>query len=255
MEGGPAIDQFAAKRIREQTPYPPAEKAATVERLPAIGRNRNVIPLKPAHLAGLHRRSFYERRGKRMFDVTFSLAFLVLAGSWLFPLLALAIRLDSRGPVFFRQKRVGLNGGVFTCLKFRTMVHRPDEGFVQCQKNDTRITRMGSFLRRTNLDELPQFLNVLRGEMSVIGPRPHVPELDAVFKDIVPMYVLRNAVKPGVSGLAQVSGCRGETRSAREMNNRVRFDVFYCRNISFYMDLKLVGLTILRALQGDERAY
>jgi len=214
-----------------------------------VAGRRRALPPFPAGI------SFYRGFGKRSFDIVFSLAFLVFVGSWLFPLAALAIRADSRGPVLFRQRRVGLGGVQFTCLKFRTMTHRPDAGFEQARKDDCRITRVGRFLRRTNLDEIPQFINVLAGSMSVIGPRPHVPELDDMFKDFVPAYAQRNMVKPGLSGLAQVSGCRGETRNVREMNHRIRFDVFYIRNVGFAMDLKLIVLTVLRVLQGDSRAY
>lgn len=201
------------------------------------------------------RKTVYQRFGKRAFDLVFSAIFLLSIGSWLFPLLAIAIRANSKGPALFRQRRVGLQGEVFTCLKFRTMAHCPNAGFVQAQKDDCRITAVGRFLRRTNLDEIPQFINVFLGDMSVIGPRPHVPELDDMFADLITTYAQRNAVKPGVSGLAQVSGCRGETRSIREMNHRVRFDVFYIKNVSFAMDLKLIGLTVLSAITGDERAY
>lgn len=197
----------------------------------------------------------YVRAGKRAFDVVFSAAFLVLIASWLFPLIALLIRLDSKGPILFRQRRVGLNGEVFECLKFRTMRHDPEGRFVQAQKDDPRITRVGAFLRKTNLDEVPQFINVVRGEMSVVGPRPHVPDLDHKFCDVVPGYLARNAVKPGVTGLAQVSGCRGETRSVREMTHRIRFDIFYTRNVSLFIDLKIIVLTVVRVLQGDRKAY
>lgn len=207
-----------------------------------------IVEVQPAQ-------TFYQRFGKRAFDAFFSATFLLLIGSWLFPLLAIAIRLNSKGPVFYRQRRVGLAGEMFTCLKFRTMSHDPDAGFIQAQKNDDRTTGVGRFLRRTNLDEIPQFINVFVGSMSVIGPRPHVPELDDMFVDLIPAYAQRNAVKPGVSGLAQVSGCRGETRSIREMNHRVRFDVFYAKNVKFAVDLKLIWLTILSAIIGDERAY
>lgn len=253
MEGGSVVKPFSAGQVGAQEPFndgyaaAPATQAAN-DAANATSLDARLQVSKPAD-------GFYLRVGKRTFDVAFSLMFMLLIGSWLFPLIALAIRIDSAGPVFFRQSRVGLDGKIFRCLKFRTMVHCPDAGFVQAQKNDSRITRVGAMLRRTNLDEIPQFLNVLRGEMSVIGPRPHVPELDHMFQDLVPQYPLRNAVKPGVSGLAQISGCRGETRSIREMNHRVRFDVFYCRNISLTMDLKLIALTVIRALRGDERAY
>lgn len=200
-------------------------------------------------------RLFYSRFGKRLFDVVFASAFLFLIGSWLLPLLAVIIRLDSPGPALFRQKRVGIGGRIFVCLKFRTMSHDPDAVFVQTQRNDPRVTRVGAFLRRSNLDELPQFLNVLVGDMSVVGPRPHVPELDEAFSGSVPSYSCRNLVRPGVTGLAQVSGCRGETRSVREMNHRVRFDVFYIRSISLVVDVKIIIKTAASVIFGDKHAF
>lgn len=198
---------------------------------------------------------FYFRYGKRLFDVIFSTLFLILIGSWLLPLLAIFIKLDSPGPALFRQKRVGVGGRIFVCLKFRTMSHDPNAVFAQTQRNDPRVTRVGSFLRRTNLDEIPQFLNVLAGQMSVVGPRPHVPELDEAFAGSVPSYSSRNLVRPGVTGLAQVSGCRGETRSVREMTHRVRFDIFYIRSISFGMDIQVILKTILSVVRGDKHAF
>ncbi|HVV71791.1 MAG TPA: sugar transferase [Verrucomicrobiae bacterium] len=192
---------------------------------------------------------------KRVQDIVFALGFLLSGGLVLFPLIALLIKLDSPGPVFFRQERVGWLGRRFLCLKFRTMTHDPKACFVQAQKNDPRITRIGSFLRKTNLDELPQFINVLLGDMSVVGPRPHVYELDLMHCDTVPGYKLRTCVRPGVTGLAQVSGCRGETRNARDMEHRIRFDLFYVRNMNFMLDLRIVLLTVVRVLQGDSKAY
>jgi len=200
-------------------------------------------------------RRFYSRYGKRTFDIAFAATFMLSLGFWLLPLIALIIKLDSPGPAFFRQRRVGLAGAEFTCLKFRTMSHEPGAGFRQTERNDPRITRVGAFLRKTNLDELPQFINVLLGQMSVVGPRPHVSELDEAFSGSVPSYSCRNLVRPGVTGLAQISGCRGETRSVREMNHRVRFDVFYIRSISFTMDLRIIVQTALKVVQGDERAF
>lgn len=255
MEGGSAVSQLSVHRAGAQKQLR-QETAAGMAQYPVADDNkRTIVLLKPAAGVESLPASFYQRTGKRVFDVVFSTAFLVVVGSWLFPILAIAIRANSKGPVLFRQRRVGLHGEVFTCLKFRTMAHRPDAGFVQAQKDDCRITTVGRFLRRTNLDEVPQFINVLLGDMSVIGPRPHVPELDGMFEDLIPTYTQRNSVKPGVSGLAQVSGCRGETRSVREMSHRIRFDVFYCRNVSLSMDIKLIALTVVRALRGDERAY
>jgi len=200
-------------------------------------------------------RRFYSRFGKRFFDFVFAATFLALIGVWLLPLIGLIVRINSPGPAFFRQRRVGLGGVEFTCLKFRTMSHRPGAEFKQTERNDPRVTRVGGILRKTNLDELPQFINVLLGDMSVVGPRPHVPELDEAFSGSVPSYACRNLVRPGVTGLAQISGCRGETRSVREMNHRVRFDVFYVRSLSFRMDVNIIFGTIVSVLRGDERAF
>lgn len=196
----------------------------------------------------------YCRLGKRAFDVGFSM--LVLGGAgWLYGLIALAVKLDSPGPVLFRQSRVGLDGRSFECLKFRTMVHAPDAEFVQAQQDDPRVTRIGRWLRKTNLDELPQFINVLRGEMSVVGPRPHVAELDRDYLDRVPGYGLRTQVRPGITGLAQISGRRGETRHLHEMRQRVRLDLFYTRNAGLLFDLKIIVGTVRSTLLGDQRAY
>lgn len=197
----------------------------------------------------------YARQGKRVFDIAFALVFMATLGFWLLPFIALIVRLDSRGPALFRQARVGMNGELFTCLKFRTMTHNPDAQFIQAQKNDCRITRVGKVLRKTNLDELPQFINVLLGDMSIVGPRPHVPELDRLFGDLVPGYTSRTATRPGVTGLAQVSGCRGETRSVREMTHRIRFDLFYAKNMGFWLDLKIIVATVWCAIAGDQKAY
>jgi len=207
--------------------------------------------LSPDHLA---LQSVYGRFGKRAFDVLFSLVALT-AGSWLYLLIAVAIKCDSRGPVLFRQARVGQDGVSFDCLKFRTMRHQPSASFCQAQKNDPRVTRVGRLLRKTNLDEMPQFINVLIGEMSVVGPRPHVAELDHEFADRVPGYSARTRVRPGVTGLAQVYGCRGETRSLRDMNHRIRFDLFYARNAGLLMDLKIIAATIRGTVLGDRKAY
>lgn len=199
--------------------------------------------------------SFWNRYGKRSFDLVFSLVFMLTLGWWLLPAIALAIKLDSPGPVLFRQKRVGLDGQLFTCLKFRSMRHVANNSFVQAVKNDSRITRVGAFLRKTNLDELPQFLNVLGGSMSVVGPRPHVPELDAEFIYQIPEYRVRHLMKPGVTGMAQVSGCRGSTRTVREMKHRIRFDCFYLHRQGLWMDISVVFRTVKSMLGGDSHAY
>jgi lipopolysaccharide/colanic/teichoic acid biosynthesis glycosyltransferase len=199
--------------------------------------------------------SNYKRYGKRLFDIVFSLIFLCCGGLFILAFIAMLIKLDSPGPAFFSQKRIGYCGKIFICRKFRTMRHDPMAKFAQASRNDPRITRVGRFLRKTNLDELPQFLNVLGGSMSVVGPRPHVPELDEAFVDRVPGYKYRTLTRPGVTGLAQISGCRGETRSVREMNHRVRFDVFYIRSTSFFLDVSIIFRTIKKIFVGDDNAF
>ena len=201
------------------------------------------------------RKRFYQAGGKRALDITLSLGFLLTVGFWLLPLLALLIRLDSRGPALFRQQRVGRHGQIFTCLKFRTMQYDPTAGFAQATRSDPRVTRLGRLLRRTNFDELPQFLNVLRGEMSVVGPRPHVPELDTLFSHQVLGYARRVSIRPGVTGLAQVSGARGETRSVSEMTNRVHFDLDYVRHHGVLRDIRIMVRTLRCVLLGDDKAY
>lgn len=246
--------------MKMETQYS-ARVAGAVMSNPVVFEASRLLTKEPLVGAGLGSAAvarmgkFYPRRGKRLFDIIFSLAFLGLAGFWLLPLIALLIRLDSAGPALFRQQRVGLGGKIFLCLKFRTMVHSPEAAFVQTRRDDPRITRVGRILRKTNLDELPQFINVLLGSMSVVGPRPHVPELDEAFSGSVPSYSCRNLVRPGVTGLAQISGCRGETRSIREMTHRVRFDVFYVRSVSFAVDLSLIAKTLWSVVRGDERAF
>lgn len=192
---------------------------------------------------------------KRSFDVVFALAVLVLVGSWLFPLIALLIRINSRGPIFFRQRRSGLNGAEFLCWKFRTMYVNEQADTRQATRNDSRITPIGRFLRRTNLDELPQFINVLLGDMSVVGPRPHMIKHTEQYSQLIDNYMIRHLIKPGVTGLAQVMGYRGETRDDWEMKGRVKLDIFYIENWSFWLDLRVVYLTVSQMVRGDEKAF
>jgi putative colanic acid biosysnthesis UDP-glucose lipid carrier transferase len=171
-------------------------------------------------------------------------------------LIALGIKLDSPGPVLFRQKRHGWNGEEITVLKFRTMVmHREQDGHVtQAKRGDPRVTRLGHLLRRTSLDELPQFLNVLAGTMSVVGPRPHAVEHNEMYKKLVSGYVLRHKVKPGITGWAQVNGYRGETESLEMMRRRIEYDLYYIEHWSIWLDLTIVALTCIRGFVSS-RAY
>jgi Undecaprenyl-phosphate glucose phosphotransferase len=192
---------------------------------------------------------------KRVFDVFFSISIILLVFTWLFPILAIIIKLDSRGPVFFKQKRSGKDNRVFWVYKFRTMTYQKNAEFVQATQNDSRITSVGKFLRKTSIDELPQFFNVLLGDMTVVGPRPHPLELNETFKHIVEKYMVRHLVKPGVTGLAQVKGYRGETKDIRSMINRVKMDVFYIENWSFWLDIKIIFWTVRSMLKGDKNAF
>jgi putative colanic acid biosynthesis UDP-glucose lipid carrier transferase len=195
---------------------------------------------------------------KRSFDILFSVLFLVLIFSWLAPIIALLIKLNSKGPIFFKQDRWGLNNEKIVCYKFRTMRHANAEvetEFKQAGKNDERVTSLGKFLRKTSLDELPQFLNVLKGDMSVVGPRPHPIPLSMESKDIVQNYMMRHLVKPGITGWAQVNGSRGEVQSPGEMRRRVAFDLWYIENWSFWLDCQIIFQTMVNLLKGDEKAY
>ncbi|GAA4416062.1 hypothetical protein GCM10023187_47160 [Nibrella viscosa] len=192
---------------------------------------------------------------KRLFDVVMASLVALFILSWLIPLIGLAIRFDSAGPILFVQLRTGRNGRIFRCFKFRTMTYDRNATFKQAVKNDSRITATGSFLRRTNLDEMPQFLNVLMGDMSIVGPRPHPIQLDAQYWDSLAGYRDRYGVKPGITGLAQVRGCRGETREWMDMAHRVRFDHFYIRRRSLLMDLKICWWTVQKMIQGDKKAF
>jgi putative colanic acid biosysnthesis UDP-glucose lipid carrier transferase len=192
---------------------------------------------------------------KRVFDIIFSVSLIVLVFSWLFPIIALAIKLDSKGPVFFKQKRTGKDNADFLCLKFRTMRINGDADSRQATRHDCRITTVGAFLRKTSLDELPQFLNVILGSMSVVGPRPHMLKHTEEYSRLIKKFMLRHNVKPGITGLAQSKGYRGETRNLIEMKNRVKLDRFYIENWSFLLDLKIIIATVVSLAKGDQKAF
>lgn len=203
---------------------------------------------------------FQWRLLKRTFDTVFSLLLFILLFSWLWSLIALIIKLDSKGPVIFSQKRWGKNNKKFYVLKFRSMFEDSaevdEEGkYHQACKNDSRITKVGRFIRKTNIDELPQFINVLRGEMSLVGPRPHPIPLNLKSKDNVNNYMLRSIAKPGITGWAQVNGFRGETKDSVLMQKRVDHDLWYIENWSFWLDIKIIFLTVWTMFSGDKNAY
>lgn len=193
---------------------------------------------------------------KRLFDIIFSSLVIIFILSWLLPILALLIKLNSKGPVFFIQERTGLRNNTFKCFKLRSMKVNDLSNLKQAQKNDPRITKLGSFLRKTSLDELPQFFNVLIGNMSVVGPRPHMVKHTEEYSQLVDKYMLRHLVKPGITGLSQVMGYRGETQhDLYLMKMRVRMDRFYIENWSFYLDLKIIYLTVLSMFRKNQYAY
>lgn len=192
---------------------------------------------------------------KRLFDITFSLLVIVLLLSWFMPLLALLIKLESRGPVFFKQLRSGRSNEPFHCLKFRSMEVNRDSDRMQATKNDKRITKLGAFMRKTSLDELPQFFNVLIGNMSVIGPRPHMLKHTEEYSALIDKFMVRHFLKPGITGWAQVTGLRGETRTTEDMARRVEADVYYLEHWSVLLDMKIIFLTVWNIFKGDEKAF
>lgn len=197
---------------------------------------------------------------KRIVDMIFSGLFLTLVASWLFPLIALAIRLDSKGPVFFIQGRWGQKGKNIKVWKFRTMHHKATvvkkEGqFKQTTYNDARVTKLGHFLRRTNLDELPQFINVFLGSMSVVGPRPHAIKHSEETLPLINNYMIRHRIKPGITGWAQVNGFRGETKEIDQMRKRVDYDIWYIENWNLFLDFQIIIRTAYNMLKGDPKAY
>jgi putative colanic acid biosynthesis UDP-glucose lipid carrier transferase len=192
---------------------------------------------------------------KRVFDVLLSSFIIIFVLSWLTPILAIIIKLESKGPVFFKQSRNGFNYQEFECYKFRSMTPNKDAHLEQAKKGDERITKVGAFIRKTSMDELPQFFNVLFGTMSVVGPRPHMVSHTNLYAQSVDKFMVRHFVKPGITGLAQISGFRGEVETDQDIINRVKFDIFYIENWSVLLDLKIMFQTFFNALKGDKKAY
>jgi len=192
---------------------------------------------------------------KRAVDIILSSFVILFILSWLVPLLAILIKLNSRGPVFFIQLRSGKNNQPFRCLKFRSLLVNDEADSKQVSRNDNRITKLGRFMRKTNIDELPQFFNIFLGDMSVVGPRPHMLKHTEHFAELYKEYMIRHFVKPGLTGWAQVNGYRGEIRDNEFLRKRVEFDTWYMENWSLYFDLKIILLTILVTFKGDINAY
>lgn len=206
--------------------------------------NVNTIPLD--HLIN--------RFVKRTFDIIFSLIVFITILSWLIPIISILIKLESKGPVFFKQDRHGRNNRLFGIYKFRSMYVHDDSKVIQAKKGDSRITKIGNILRKTSIDELPQFINVLKGNMSVVGPRPHAIQHNIEYQPQIDKFWQRHAVKPGITGLAQAKGFRGETVELSDMSNRVKLDRFYVKNWSLVLDFKIILLTIISIIRG-QNAY
>ena len=192
---------------------------------------------------------------KRVFDIIFSIIIIIGVLSWLTPILYIIIKTESKGPFIFRQKRNGLNYHEFYCYKFRSMNLNKIADLEQVSKNDTRITNVGKFLRKSSIDELPQFFNVLLGDMSVVGPRPHMVSHTEMYAKRIDKFMVRHFIKPGITGLAQVKGFRGEIESNEDMINRIKYDIFYLENWSLILDFKIILQTVLNILKGEEKAY
>ncbi len=212
-----------------------------------------IIRVRNEPLAEVHWRFI-----KRVFDLVFSTLFIVLVLSWMFPLLFIVNKLTSKGPLLFRQDRIGANNKIFKCYKFRTMhVDPKGEIYKPLVENDPRITGIGRFLRRSNLDEIPQFINVWKGEMSVVGPRPHALPFNEVYENIVEEIKIRSWVKPGITGWAQIHGLRGDVEDY-ELNRqrtikRIEYDLWYIENWSFWLDIQIILLTVWQMIRGESR--
>lgn len=192
---------------------------------------------------------------KRVFDILFSSFVIIFILSWLTPILAILIKLESKGPVFFKQSRNGFNYKEFDCYKFRSMTPNKDAHLYQATRGDQRITKVGKLIRKTSIDELPQFFNVLFGDMSVVGPRPHMVSHTYMYAKKIDKFMVRHFVKPGITGLAQISGFRGEVETDKDIIGRVKYDIFYIENWSLLLDLKIITKTFLKVVIGEDKAY
>jgi putative colanic acid biosysnthesis UDP-glucose lipid carrier transferase len=214
--------------------------------------------LKEIPIISLRREPLEEwgnRISKRIFDIVVSTFVVVFILSWLIPIISLLVFLESGGPVFFIQLRTGKNNRSFPCLKFRSMQQNKMANTEQASRNDIRVTRIGRFLRRTSLDEMPQFINVLKGDMSVAGPRPHMLKHTDEYSKLIGQYMVRQFVKPGITGWAQVNGFRGETKNILQMQRRVEHDLWYLENWNLFLDIKIFFMTIVNVIRGERNAF
>jgi Undecaprenyl-phosphate glucose phosphotransferase len=215
--------------------------------------NYGSVPVLQVHPGPLS--YWYNRMIKRVLDVAMALLVIVFVLSWMSIVLFLISRLGSRDGVFFLQRRTGSDNRVYTCIKYRTMRKNDEADLKQAEKDDDRITPVGRFLRKYSLDELPQFLNVLLGEMSVVGPRPHMVRHTEEYRRLIKRFMLRHTIKPGITGLAQINGFRGEIRQLSDMEHRVENDVYYIENWSVNLDVRIIFLTFWVIIKGQQQAY
>ncbi|SHF15821.1 undecaprenyl-phosphate glucose phosphotransferase [Pedobacter caeni] len=227
-----------------------ATTLATPYTISYVGDEFPVISLRKEPLE-----SVSNRFKKRAFDIVFSLGVIIFLMSWLYPLIAILIKMQSRGPVLFKQLRSGRNDEPFWCYKFRSMKVNNDSDKKQATKDDDRITPIGKFLRKSSLDELPQFFNVLFGNMSVVGPRPHMLKHTEEYRAIINQFMVRHFLKPGITGWAQVNGFRGETKEDDAMQKRVQHDIWYLENWTAMLEVKIVFLTVINMIKGEDNAY
>jgi putative colanic acid biosynthesis UDP-glucose lipid carrier transferase len=220
---------------------------------PTFVENFGHIPMISLRLEPLE--NMLNRFVKRLFDILFSLFVILFIFSWLLPILCILVKFSSPGPIFFVQVRSGRNNEPFRCLKFRSMTINENSDHLQATRNDTRITKIGAILRKTNLDELPQFFNVLTGNMTVVGPRPHMLKHTQEYAQLIDSFMVRHFLKPGITGWAQVNGLRGETKTTDDMLLRVKADVWYLENWSFLLDLKIIFLTLWNTVKGEKNAF
>ncbi|OWP84766.1 hypothetical protein BWK59_03625 [Flavobacterium davisii] len=192
---------------------------------------------------------------KRLFDILFSFLVILFVLSWLIPLIALLIKIDSKGPIFFKQQRHGINNQSFDCFKFRSMKINDLADRQLASKDDERVTSLGKFLRKSSIDEMPQFINVLLGDMSVVGPRPQMLSVNEDYAQRFDKFMERHYIKPGVTGLAQIKGCRGEILTDQDIEDRLKFDLFYIENWTLLLDIKIILVTLKKFILGDEKAY
>lgn len=199
----------------------------------------------------------FNRLLKRTFDILFSLFIIIFVLSWLSVILFILIKLESKGPLFYRHKRNGINYKEFYCYKYRSLNITKEIKGTYVKQDDIRITKTGKFLRKTSIDELPQFVNVLKGEMSVVGPRPHMLSYTDDYSKKIDKYnfIFRHNTKPGITGLAQIKGYRGEISKDKDIINRIKYDIFYIENWSLFLDIKIIIQTVINILKGEEKAY